>query len=115
MYSARLQGSRWGLLALWHLIMLGAAPAAAVRHSRNADFLHCLQVNVAAVQERTETIDWQATAQELDAKSPLEIMDHVRLDSPAGALACVLHLAVGAESGFIMLCISPRKQTLTGY
>lgn len=37
-----------------------------------------LQVNVAAVQERTEAMDWQATAAELDAKSPLEIMDHVR-------------------------------------
>lgn len=36
------------------------------------------QVNVAVVQERTQTIDWQATARELDAKSPLEIMDHVR-------------------------------------
>lgn len=36
------------------------------------------QVNVAAVQEQqTQAIDWDSTAKELDAKSPLEIMDHV--------------------------------------
>jgi adenylyl-sulfate reductase (glutathione) len=34
-------------------------------------------VNVAAVQEQqAQAIDWETTAKELDAKSPLEIMDH---------------------------------------
>ena len=38
-----------------------------------------MQVNAAAVQEKEATaVDWDATAKELDSKSPLEIMDHVR-------------------------------------
>ena len=39
------------------------------------------QVHVAtteAVMETAAGIDWPATAEDLDKKSPLEIMDHVR-------------------------------------
>ena len=76
-------------------LLSGIAPAGGIRSAPSSSTCaHCLtsgmrmhltltcrpvrlQVNVAAVQERTETVDWQATAQELDSKSPLEIMDHV--------------------------------------
>jgi len=41
-------------------------------------------VNAAAV---ATDVDWKATAEELDAKSPLEIMDHVSLNV-SGAATC---------------------------
>lgn len=40
------------------------------------------QVNAAAVEAKP--VDWAATAKELDPKSPLEIMDHVRMTKQPG-------------------------------
>ncbi len=78
--------SNWALHRVW----LCCATAHGAMQRRLILTHSCVlqpQVNVAAVQEQqTQAIDWESTAKELDAKSPLEIMDHVSEHCIAAAM-----------------------------
>jgi hypothetical protein len=46
-------------------------------HTIVIPYLRLQAVNAAAAAEAAAKVDWPVVAKELDAKSPLEIMDHV--------------------------------------